>query len=181
MASEKSKLARAYRPKKLSLESIELDEATPPKWGPAVKVSLRQLERFRAAYIKLEDDHWNLLKKQRLADKRSDEADKARKRRSDDKVRMLGLKRGREKNDEPFVKKQIFDEESAPIQEALLALYNVASSVHLRARCLEIIPVLKLVGSGKLWTLISAEILAAARFSPVTILYKVCGRLSLHR
>ena len=38
---------------------------------------------------------------------------------------MLGRKKKRAENEQPFVTKQIFDEESAPIQAALRALYRV--------------------------------------------------------
>lgn len=168
--SEKAKPPRIRKPKPLSLESIELDEEPSTKWGAVVKVSARELARFRAAYETLFVEKWNLELYKRRAEKarrlRHDQSSK----RSDNLLRMQGRKRGREKNDEPFVEKQIFDEQSIPIQEALRALYNVASSVHLRKRCLEIIPVLKFIGDGKLWTLITAEIMADAKFSPTTIL-----------
>ena len=43
--SEKAKPPRIRKPKPLVLESIELDEEPPTKWGAVVKVSARELAR----------------------------------------------------------------------------------------------------------------------------------------
>ena len=174
MPSE-TKPLRLRKPTPKTIDHLELGAPTPSKWKHAVKVDLRKLEAYRAAYEEKLDE-WHKLRRHERdlnALKASDE--KSRLREKNELIALTGRAKTSSTTEEPFVAHEIWRKQTEEKQAALRAMYRVAPQHRLRKRCLAIIPVLKLVGDGKLWELITAEVLAQTNFSATSILHKVCS------
>jgi hypothetical protein len=132
-------------------------------------VELRSLE---AKVQALRDDLYAAhLKVRSLLKKAKDKT--ANNTRKKQQARIVGRNKTASKTDSPFVTPNAWLELSKTEKECARALYAVVPKATLRKRCLGIMEVLEKIGDGYLMQLMKMKVLASAKFSPATVLYKV--------
>ena len=170
----RKKQKRVRRWPLLTVSEIAADEQVPACWGRAVKVQALELRALREDYELRHGQAWKADCSRRKAAKAAKAARSETRQVNKRKRTMRGIESRRRKNLHPFVSEEEYDAQSEKVKTALFALYEMApKQSRLRGRCGAILPVLRLIGSGYLWTLIEAEVLAEKKFAPETILYKV--------
>ena len=73
----------------------------------------------------------------------------------------------------PFVSNERWKRFKAPEKELVRAMYAYQPGLHLRSKCKGLMKIVGLIGGGYFSDLLKVKVLADARFSPTTILYKV--------
>jgi hypothetical protein len=132
-------------------------------------VELRSLE---AKVQALRDDLYAAHLKVRSLLKKA-KGETAKNTRKKQQVRIVGRNKGASKNDSPFVTPNAWLELSKTGKEYARALYVLVHKATLRNRCLGIIGLLEKIADGYFMQLMKMKVLASAKFSPATILYKV--------
>ena len=73
----------------------------------------------------------------------------------------------------PFVSNERWKRFKAPEKALVRAMYAYQPRIGLRSKCLGLMKIVGLIGGGYFSDLLKVKVLADARFSPTTILYKV--------
>jgi hypothetical protein len=137
-----------------------------------VVVSGRELTRLEAKIQAVRDDlHAAHLKVRALLKKSGGKTVNNMKKKQ--QARIVGRAKNSSKSDSPFVTPNAWLELSKTEKECARALYVLIPQASLRKRCLGIMDVLEKIGDGYLMQLLKMKVLASAKFSPSTILYKV--------
>jgi hypothetical protein len=137
-----------------------------------VVVSGRELSRLEAKIQVVRDDlHAARLKVRSLLKKTTGKT--VNNMRKKQQARIVGRNNGASKSGSPFVTPNAWLELSKTEKECARALYVLIPQSSLRKRCLGIMDVLEKICDGYLlMQLMKMEVLASAKFSPATILYK---------
>ena len=73
----------------------------------------------------------------------------------------------------PFIFPERWKRFKAPEKALVRAMYAYQPRIGLRSKCLGLMKIVGLIGGGYFSDLLKVKVLADARFSPTTILYKV--------
>jgi hypothetical protein len=95
------------------------------------------------------------------------------KQRSDQQQWITGNAHRGVKRKVPFVSAERWKRCKAPEKELVRAMYAYQPRLCLRSKCLGLMKIVGLIGGGYFSDLLKVKVLADARFSPTTILYKV--------
>jgi hypothetical protein len=139
-----------------------------------VVVSDGELGRLEAKIQAVRDDLYAAHLKVRALLKKA-KGETAKNTRKKQQARVVGRNKGASKTDSPFVTPNAWLELSTTEKECARALYVLVPKAALRNLCLGIIGLLEKIGDGYFMQLMKMEVLASAKFSPSTILYKVWG------
>ena len=86
---------------------------------------------------------------------------------------ITGQKHRSLKRKVPFVSNERWKRFKAPEKTLVRAMYAYQPRMQLRSKCLGLMKIVGLIGGGYFSDLLKVKVLADARFSPTTILYKV--------
>jgi hypothetical protein len=86
---------------------------------------------------------------------------------------ITGQKHRSLKRKVPFVSNERWKRFKAPEKALVRAMYAYQPGLQLRSKCLGLMKIVGLIGGGYFSDLLKVKVLADARFSPTTILYKV--------
>ena len=95
------------------------------------------------------------------------------KQRSDQQQRITGNAKRGLKRKVPFVSAERWKRFKPPEKALVRAMYVYQPRLCLRSKCLGLMKIVGLIGGGYFSDLLKVKVLADARFSPTTILYKV--------
>ena len=155
-----------------ALSRVACDNQSDISIKEPVVVSGRELSRLEAKIQAVRDDlHAAHLKVRALL--KNAKGETANNTRKKQQARIVGRAKDSSKSYSPFVTPNAWLELSKTEKECARALYVLVPKATLRNRCLGIIGLLEKIGDGYFMQLMKMKVLASAKFSPATILYKV--------
>ena len=105
--------------------------------------------------------------------KKEHEAGQTRGQLSDQQQWITGQRHRGIKRKVPFVSNEKWKRLKTPEQKLVRAMYAYQPRRQLRSKCMGLMKIVGLIGGGYFSDLLKVKVLADARFSPTTILYKV--------